>query len=169
MTCSAWSRAPAVSRLSGSTARIFEPLHLTATAYDPQGPIHGPHAHGYSISANGKAVEQTNVHSGISAEGGIVANARDTAAFLTALMSGKLVDQRHVRGMRLDDLWRGGWDSGCAGATYGWSGGGNGYKTDVWVNGNGTRVVVLLLNSRLQTSNGDEITGRAAQTLFCAA
>jgi D-alanyl-D-alanine carboxypeptidase len=149
--------------------RIFEPLDLRATSYDPQGPIHGQHAHGYAILENGKALDQTDVHWGIGAEGGIVSNARDTASFLVALMSGKLVDRSHLDGMKLDDLWLGGFDSGCAGRAYGWSGGGNGYKTDVWVNGDGGRVVVLLLYSRLRTSDGDALTREAAQELYCAA
>lgn len=149
--------------------RIFDPLDLQATRYDPQGPIHGPHAHGYTIRADGSSIDQTNVHWGISAEGGIVSNAEETASFLVALMSGKLVDRPHLAGMKLADLWLGGFDSGCAGTGYGWSGGGNGYKTDVWVNGDGTRVVVLLLNSRLRTENGDEVTRRATQALYCAA
>jgi D-alanyl-D-alanine carboxypeptidase len=149
--------------------RIFTPLHLDQTAYDPQGPIHGTHARGYSILPNGKATDQTNMHPGISAEGGIVSNAKDTAAFLIGLMSGKLVESHHLYALKLDDLWLGGWDSGCAGSTYGWSGGGTGYKTDVWINGDGTRAVVLLLNSRLQTAHGDDRTLAAAQKLYCTA
>lgn len=149
--------------------RIFDPLHLDATAYDPQGPIHGAHARGYTILPDGSALDQTDVHPGISAEGGIVADAQDTATFLRALMGGKLVDRQHVDAMQLEDVWLGGWDSGCAGMAYGWSGGGNGYKTDVWVNGDGTRVAVLLLNARLRTPNGDDVTRRAVQRLYCAA
>jgi D-alanyl-D-alanine carboxypeptidase len=149
--------------------RIFEPLELDATAYDPQGPIHGPHAHGYEIHGDGTAVEQTNVHPGIAAEGGIVSNAKDTATYLVGLMSGKLLDRPHLAGMKHDDLWLGGFDTGCAGAGYGWSGGGTGYKADVWVNGDGTRIVVLLLNSRLRTDNGDDLTRLATQRLYCAA
>jgi D-alanyl-D-alanine carboxypeptidase len=149
--------------------RIFDPLRLRATSYDPQGPIHGPHARGYSILESGRSFDQTNVHWGVGAEGGIVSDAKDTATFLVALMSGKLVDRPHLAGMKFGDLWVGGWDSGCAGSAYGWSGGGTGYKTDAWINGMGTRTVVLLLNSRLQTGNGDDVTRRAARTLFCAA
>src|SRR3954470_16138418 len=32
--------------------RIFQPLRLRHTAYDPQGPIAGAHANGYAFSAN---------------------------------------------------------------------------------------------------------------------
>ena len=50
--------------------------------------------------------------------------------------------------MKGDNLWNGGTATGCADQAYGWSGGGNGYKTEVWVNGDGSRVAVLLLNAR---------------------
>ena len=128
--------------------RIFQPLGLHATAYDPQGPISGPHAHGYGIEPNGKQIDTTDWHSGIGAEGGIVSDAKDTATFLTALMRGKLLDRRHLTAMERDNLWLGGAISGCAGQAYGWSGGGNGYKTEVWVKDGGSRVAVLLLNAR---------------------
>jgi D-alanyl-D-alanine carboxypeptidase len=128
--------------------RIFEPLGLHATAYDPQGPISGLHAKGYGIEPDGEEIDATDWHWGIGAEGGIVSNAHDTAAFLTALMRGRLLNQHQLAAMRDENLWLGGNPSGCAGQAYGWSGGANGYKTDVWVNANGSRVAVLLLNAR---------------------
>ena len=124
--------------------RIFEPLGLDATAYDPQGPIQGPHARGYGIEPDGTRFDASGWHAGVGAEGGIVSNAEETARFLVALMQGKLVDVRRVEAMKGDSLWFGGAATGCAGQAYGWSGGGSGYKTDVWVDGNGTRVAVLL-------------------------
>ncbi|MGZ4410200.1 MAG: serine hydrolase domain-containing protein [Gaiellaceae bacterium] len=128
--------------------RIFEPLGLHATVYDPQGPIGGPHAHGYGIAPNGAQVDTTEWHWGVSAEGGIVSDARDTATFLTTLMRGRLLDRSHVTAMEGDDLWNEGEPTGCAGHAFGWSGGGSGYKTEVWVNDGGSRVAVLLLNAR---------------------
>ena len=151
--------------------RIFEPLGLHATAYDPQGPIAGPHAHGYGIEPNGDQFDATDWHAGIGAEGGIVADARDTATFLTALMRGKLLDRQHLAAMEATDLWLGGAGT-CAGIAYGWSGGGNGYKTEVWVNDGGSRVVVLLLNARhWDTAQGaaDEAAAVARSNLYCAA
>ncbi len=44
--------------------QIFEPLGLHATAYDPQGPISGPHAHGYGIEPNGQQIDTTDWHRG---------------------------------------------------------------------------------------------------------
>ena len=134
--------------------RIFQPLGLHATAYDPQGPMSGPHAHGYGIEPSGMQIDTTDWHWGVGAEGGIVSNAKDTATFLTALMRGKLLDRKQLTAMEEDSFWGGGEWSGCVGLdldvaqAYGWSGGGSGYKTDVWVNDGGSRVAVLLLNAR---------------------
>ena len=152
--------------------RIFQPLGLHATAYDPQGPISGPHAHGYGIEPNGKQIDTTDWHSGIGAEGGIVSDAEDTATFLTALMRGKLLDRQHLTAMERDNLWLGGAISGCAGQAYGWSGGGNGYKTEVWVEDGGSRVAVLLLNARHWNTAqpaSDQAAHDALIRLYCSA
>jgi D-alanyl-D-alanine carboxypeptidase len=152
--------------------RIFQPLDLQATAYDPQGPIGGPHARGYGIEPNGKQFEATNWHYGIGAEGGIVSDAKDTADFLTALMHGKLLERPQLTAMEGDNLWLGGAPSGCAGHAYGWSGGGNGYKTEVWVNDGGSRVAVLLLNARHRDTAqpaGDQAAHDALTSLYCGA
>jgi D-alanyl-D-alanine carboxypeptidase len=150
---------------------IFEPLGLHETAYDPQGPIAGPHARGYLLGGDGP-VDATDAHAAIGAEGGVVSNAEETGAFLAALMQGRLLDPRRVAGMRGADLWRGGQQTGCAGAGYGWSGGGNGYKTNVWVDASGTRVAVLLLNARRggeEQAYADQVAGAALARLYCAA
>jgi D-alanyl-D-alanine carboxypeptidase len=152
--------------------RIFQPLGLHATAYDPQGPISGPHAHGYGIEPDRKQIDTTNWHYGIGAEGGIVSDAKDTATFLTALMHGKLLDRQHLTAIEGDNLWLGGAPSGCAGQAYGWSGGGDGYKAEVWVNDGGNRVAVLLLNARhWETAQpaGDQAAHDALTSLYCGA
>jgi len=152
--------------------RIFEPLGLDATAYDPQGPIDGPHARGYGITPDGEQIDTTDWHAGIGAEGGIVSDAADTATFLTALMQGQLLDRGHVVELQGDGLWLGGAPSGCAGQAFGWSGGGNGFKTDVWVDDGGTRVAVLLLNARqwdTAQQAGDTASHAALARLFCNA
>ena len=84
-------------------------------------------------------------------------------------MQGTLLDPLQLAAMKGDALWTGGNDSGCAGPAYGWSGGGNGYKTNVWVNGKGTRVAVLLLNARVDGDGGDQTAGATLQRLYCAA
>jgi len=128
--------------------RIFQPLGLDSTAYEPQGPMSDPHAEGYGIEPNGAQMETTDWHWGVGAEGGIVSNAGDTASFLTALMRGRVIDEHELAGMRGENLWLGGDYSGCADPVFGWSGGGSGFKTEVWVNEDGSRVAVLLLNAR---------------------
>lgn len=152
--------------------RIFQPLGLHATAYDPQGPISGPHAHGYGVEPDGSRVDATDRHWGVGAEGGIVSNAKETAAFLTSLMRGKLLDRHQVTSMETDDLWLGGVASTCADQAYGWSGGGNGYKTEVWVDDGGSRVAVLLVNARhygTAQPAADTAAHAALEDLYCRA
>ena len=145
---------------------IVEPLGLRGTAYDPGGPIAGPHARGYALDG-GETIDATAVHPGVGAEGGIVANAEETAAFLTALMQGRIVDARGVEELRGPALWKNGVATGCAGSAYGWSGGGQGYKTNVWVSADGSRVAVLLLNGR--AAGGDAAAQAALARLYCGA
>ncbi len=153
--------------------QIFGPLGLKHTAYDPTGPIQGPHAHGYRIAPNGKTTDTTAVHSFKGADGGIVSNAQDTATFLIALMSGKLLNQKELAGMKGENFWRGGRDNGavvtwCGSRVYGHAGGGEGYTTEAWVNGNGTRAAVLLLNSVNPPFGGETAIGTTS-TLYCSA
>jgi hypothetical protein len=70
---------------------------------------------------------------------------------------------------RLVGLWGGGSQSGCARGAYVGSGAGDAYKTNVLVNGDGSRVAVLLLNGRTASSSGDETAGATALRLYCAA
>ena len=49
------------------------------------------------------------------------------------------------------------------------NGGGDGYETNVYVSGDGTRVAVLLLNGRKASSaSGDALALAALSELFCA-
>ncbi len=165
------ARAASASLPELYRSAIFEPLGLDETTYDPQGPIAGAHARAYLFGA-GEPLDRTDAHTAIGAGGGIVSNAAETGAFLAALMQGKLLDPSQVAGMRGPDLWSGGQPTGCAGAAFGWSGGGNGYKTNVWVDASGTRVAVLLLNARRggeEQAYADERAASALGRLYCAA
>jgi D-alanyl-D-alanine carboxypeptidase len=142
--------------------RIFRPIGLERTAYDPQGEISGPHARGY-----GGGRDTTAAHAGVGAEGGIVSTAAETARFLTALMDGELLRPRQLAAMKAE-FWRGGDVAGCGGVAFGHSGGGFGFKTNVWVSGDGRRVAVLLLNGRGDTS-ADFRAGSLMRRLYCAA
>lgn len=148
--------------------RIFKPLGLRRTAYDPQGPISGPHVRGYLIGADGTMTDATNWHWGVGAAAGIVSNAPETAAFLVALMRGKLLERQWLENMRQDVL-HGGSNSGCAGNAYGWSGAGDASKTDAFVNADGSRVAVLLLNARRYDGRDDMTAMRKMIALYCAA
>jgi D-alanyl-D-alanine carboxypeptidase len=148
--------------------RIVKPLGLRQTAYDPQGPISGPHARGYQTGADGTMTDATNWHWGAGAAAGIVSNAPETAAFLVALMRGKLLERQWLETMR-QDILHGGSDSGCAGNAYGWGGAGDAYKTDAFVNADGTRVAVLLLNARRYDGRDDMTAMRTMIALYCAA
>jgi D-alanyl-D-alanine carboxypeptidase len=150
--------------------RIIRPLALRHTAYDPQGDISGPHARGYLVEADGSLTDQTAVHWGIGAEGGIVSNAADTGRFLVALMQDRLLGPVAAAGMRTGDFWSGGDTPSCGGSAYGHSGAGEGYKTNVWVSSDGHRVVVLLLNGRMaDQATGDLRAAQALDQLYCAA
>jgi D-alanyl-D-alanine carboxypeptidase len=150
--------------------RIIAPLGLDHTAYDPQGDITGPHAHGYLVNPDGSLADRTAVHWGIGAEGGIVSSAADTGRFLVALMQGKLLGPAAAAGMRTGDFWSGGDTPSCGGSAYGHSGAGEGYKTNVWVSSDGSRVVVLLLNGRMaDQAAGDLRAAQALDQLYCAA
>jgi D-alanyl-D-alanine carboxypeptidase len=144
--------------------RIFQPLGLTQTSYDPQGPIAGPHAQGYGITADGTLADTTAQAPFKGADGAVVSNAADTAAFLTGLLGGRLVDRQ-----RLVALWGSGADSGCGRGAYVGSGAGSAYKTNVVVNGDGSRIAVLLLNGRTANGRGDPTAAAAALGLYCAA
>jgi D-alanyl-D-alanine carboxypeptidase len=150
--------------------RIMRPLGLGHTAYDPQGDITGPHARGYLVNLDGSLTDQTAVHPGIGAEGGIVSSAADTARFLTALMQDRLLGPLAAAGMRTRDFWSGAATPSCGGSAYGHTGGGSGYQTNVWVSSDGSRVAVLLLNGRTPNpATGDMRAAQALDELYCSA
>jgi len=151
--------------------RLFQPLHLTETAYDPQGAISGPHAHGYELNGNGTVTDTSGQAYFKAADGAIVSSAPETAAFFTALMRGELINHTELATLRRDKLVDGGGgDSGCAGHDHVGSGLGNAYRSRMLVEDDGSRVAVLLLNGGYNGKAGvDEIAARAIITLYCAA
>ena len=158
-------------RIAAHPATIVAPLGFERTAYDPQGPIAGPHVQGYMLTVGKAPLETTDRHVAIGAGGGIVSDARETAEFLQALMQARLLKPQNVAAMRGANLWLGGEQTGCAGAAYGWSGAASGFKTNVWVDRTGTRVAVLLLNARVGGSGGpagDRAASDALARLYCA-
>jgi len=156
--------------------RIIEPLGLASAAFDPQGEIGGPHATGYLVQANGKLIDATAWYTGGGgAEAAIVSDAQDEARFLTALMQGKLLGSAELAAMKTPSSAIGSdyalgfivKRSGCGGTVYTHNGGGAGFKTSVFVSGDGKRVAVLLLNGNTLDSRADTVASVAANQLYC--
>ena len=100
----------------------------------------------------------------------MVSDAADTARFLVALMQDRLLGPVAAAGMRTGDFWSGGDTPSCGGRAYGHSGAGSGYKTNVWVTSDGSRVAVLLLNGRMaDQATGDLRAAQALDQLHCSA
>jgi len=145
--------------------RIFQPLRLRRTAYDPQGPIAGAHAKGYALAAKGTLTDTTAWHLGKGADGAIVTDANDEARFLTALTNGTLLDRNILGELGAGD------PSGCGGPfVHIGSGAGDGFKSDVVYAVDGSRVAVLLLNGVMpgETKTGWARSTAAAASLYCA-
>jgi CubicO group peptidase (beta-lactamase class C family) len=147
--------------------RIVEPLGLTHSAYQPQGPIAGPHARSYSIAGDGSLTEHVDPF-GMAAEGGIVTDAADEATFIQTLVGGKLGVRE-----RLLDFWgeRSSNGPGCPGDAFLRSGADDGGRSYVYSDHTGKHVAVLLLNGARKTTlaTGDHQAEAAARRLYCAA
>ena len=151
-------------------ARIFKPLGLTHTSYQPQGPIMGPHAEGYLIAPNGSLTDATAWTFGKGADGAMVTDATDDATFLRALMGSRL----HVRQLYLDFLAQegvtGGGPGSCPGNPLGGTGTGDASRSYIYVATAGNRIAVLLLNGRrASTGAEDPKASAAAASLYCGA
>jgi D-alanyl-D-alanine carboxypeptidase len=141
---------------------LFRPLGLRHTAYEPQGPIAGAHAHGYELAANGTLTDKTSWHLGKGADGAIVTDAKDEAAFLTALANGTLLHPAALAELGAGD------PSSCGGpGVHDVSGAGDGFKSDIYYAADGSRVAVLLLNGRTPGEAGFERSAAAAANLYC--
>jgi D-alanyl-D-alanine carboxypeptidase len=148
--------------------RIFEPLGLRRTSYQPQGPIAGPHAEGYSIAEDGGLTEATAVTFGKGADGAIVTDAAEEAAFLKALLDDGLGIRREV----LEFFGASGSNGpGCPGDAFSGTGAGAASRSYVHYDHTGGHIAVLLLNGfRERTAvAGDARAEAAAERLYCAA
>lgn len=143
--------------------RIFQPLGLRHTAYDPQGPITGAHANGYALAAKGTLTDTTTRHLGKGADGAIVTDAKDEARFLTDFTNGTLLHPNILGELGAGD------PSGCSGpSVHSGSGAGDGFKSDVVYAVDGSRVAVLLLNGVRPGETGFARSATAAASLYCA-
>jgi D-alanyl-D-alanine carboxypeptidase len=146
--------------------RLFRPLGLVRTAWDPQGPIAGTHASGYRVGPNGRLLDVTDWHGGKGAEGAVVANAAETARFLVALMKERFFGPLQLARMKYGGFWSGGNTLGCGADAYGHAGAGAGFKSEALVSGDGQTVAVLLLNGRGDRT--DAAADKAIAELFCS-
>jgi D-alanyl-D-alanine carboxypeptidase len=151
--------------------RIFRPLHLTQTAFQPQGPIRGPHATGYLLGPGERTTDATAWTFGKGADGAIVTNAHDEAAFLRAIVDNRL----HVRRSFLEFTGTTGQvGSGCPGNAFSGEGAGSASRAyAIYDQSSDGRVAVLLLNgarrATLSSESGeDDRAATAARELFCS-
>ena len=147
--------------------RLFAPLGLTHTAYDPQGPIAGSHAEGYIIASNGGLTKATGWTYGNGADGAIVTDAAEEGAFLKAIIDNKLGIRREFL-----DFWpSAGVPGRCPGNALIAIGLGPASRAYAYFERQtGSRIVVLLLNGARAPLSGDEPkAAAAARQLYCGA
>jgi len=145
--------------------RIFTPLGLHHTTFQPQGPIAGPHAEGYTVNPNDSLTDTTAWTWGKGADGAIVSDAADEATFVRALMDGQL----GVREEYLLFYGRSGVNSpGCPGNGFLGEGAGDASRSYVYYNQTGTHIAVLLLNGfREGTGVTDAKAQAGALAIYC--
>ena len=162
--------------------RISKPLGLTSAVYAPGGETRAHHPQDYKVQSDGTVSDATDWYrADEGASGAMIANARDQAGFLTALMQGELLPSAELTAMKTPSLANSRYGlgtgimaSGCHGLAY--DHGGASYSTTgvSIVSADGKRVAVILLNGN--TADGHLLGVRsstaafaAAKKLFCAA
>ncbi|HET6871279.1 MAG TPA: serine hydrolase domain-containing protein [Solirubrobacteraceae bacterium] len=153
---------------------ITDPLKLTSAGYDPAATITSSHALGYVIQAGGKARSNAGAGEGaLAASGGVVVSAPDEARFLVALVQGRIVSKSSLRQIEQPTFQPYGLGTGigtiCGVRVFTHGGATNSYMAEVAVDGDGTRVVVLLTNGRTYNSWADYLPAQVLDDLFCAA
>ena len=176
-----------IERLTGHdlgqvlAARLFRPLHLTATSFEPQPGIPAGIAHGYRPGFGVGAVDATeSVGGGAWAAGAIVSTAGDVARFYAALLSGRVLPATLLAQMRTTvtpaqpgygngyglGLMR--FDLPCGPA---WGHGGNlfTYTAMAFASSDGHRAAVVLVNGFTGPSLDNVFTAMqsAAEAAYC--
>ena len=146
-------------------ARILEPLDLGHTSYPSDSDFDGPYIHGY-LPGQAPLTDISSLSPTLlGASGGIVSSAKDLANFYRALLQGDLLEPEELAAMKTIDpvatggipdsgLPGGGWGLGllkqrfpCAKTAWGHDSEIPGYTTAAWSSKNGTRQVVIVVNS----------------------
>jgi D-alanyl-D-alanine carboxypeptidase len=154
--------------------RIFMPLGLHDTVYDPTPDLPAPFAHGYVLPGNalpGHApvnapLDISRVTFGTAGASAVVATARDAARFYAALLSGHVISRRLLDDVMLPEHMGLGMTFTTCGNVYGHTGALFGYASYAAVTPSGDRAAVLLLNGR--GAHADDAAGPALGDLLCA-
>lgn len=146
-------------------ARLFTPLGLKSTYYDPDVPVQRGVARGYVDYPAGNLIDTTDFEQGArTPDGGIVSNVYDLAAFIQALAQDqRLLTEAEWAEMTGDfrpdtRLWPGAYDGlgilkvvlPNGGFAYGHSGGHFGYAAEVWYVPTSRLTLVILTNGSSQ-------------------
>ncbi|MDQ1735398.1 MAG: D-alanyl-D-alanine carboxypeptidase [Pseudonocardiales bacterium] len=170
-------------------ARIFSPLGLRATSFDSASQIAGPHLDGY-VQVTGTGLRRVTgfLPSTAWAAGAAVSNAADVARFLQALLGGRLLAPAQLHEMRTT-VSRGATDPGegyglglmrsrtfgfpdqvpptSCGFAWGHTGDVAGYMALAFSSGDGSRQVVIAINTEVRTPRGAMALSRLFDTAYC--
>jgi D-alanyl-D-alanine carboxypeptidase len=146
--------------------RIFEPLGLHHTTYPTSSRINGSYTHGYVLLDESTVLDITPLSPTLlGASGAILSNAKDVARFYRALLQRRLLGPELLESMQTIDpvatggvpdsgFPGGGWGLGllretfpCGSEAWGHDSEIPGYTTAAWNSKNGTRQVVVVVNS----------------------
>jgi D-alanyl-D-alanine carboxypeptidase len=146
--------------------RIFEPLGLRHTTYATSSRINGSYTHGYVLLDESTVLDITPLSPTLlGASGAILSNAKDVARFYRALLRGRLLGPDLLESMQTIDpvatsvvpdtgFPGGGWGLGllretfpCGSEAWGHDSEIPGYTDAAWNSKDGTRQVVVVVNS----------------------
>jgi D-alanyl-D-alanine carboxypeptidase len=159
--------------------RLFEPLGLTQTSFEP-GAVRGSHVHGHRAPSHqgvvtGKAVDVGDEPSWwTSAAGGIVSTATDVQRFFAAVLGGEVLTPRALREMQtLVPAGRQRYGLGLAvfptpcGPAWGHTGNVQGTVAVAWNTRDASRQVVLVVNSYPLSAELEEAVRELQRAAFC--
>jgi D-alanyl-D-alanine carboxypeptidase len=165
--------------------RIFEPLALRHTNYPTSSLIAGSHTHGY-LPGKPPLVDITPLSPTLlSAGGAIVSTADDVARFYRALLRGRVLNPDLVQSMKTIDavatggipdggIRGGGWGLGLlretfpCGQAWGHDSEIPGYMTAAWNSRDGTRQIVVVVNSVFTPNEpATRALRRVVSTAYC--
>jgi D-alanyl-D-alanine carboxypeptidase len=152
--------------------RIFAPLGMKSTYYDPDNPIHKETARGYAdLSDNGNFVDMTDLDEGCrTPDGGIVSNVYDLSVFVKAIFENRAFLSAEALADMMSDMHklenRGGVDYGLGlmrfqfgdgTLMYGHSGGHKSYTANLYYFPEKHIAVASLFNSSLLSGRSGKI------------